>query len=87
MHSLPRAHEEIINNMLRDFKFRVSTIEIGESLEIEAKEIKADDFDFTDFIELPAYNIDENVKERKKKFNRAKVKQETKKLIDDELEL
>lgn len=81
LHSLPRDQEEIINNMLRDFKFRASIISIGKTVEMEAQEIE---FDMSDCIEIPVYDITPEIK--KSKFNRAKVKQETKKLIEEELQ-
>lgn len=72
-HSLPREQEEIINNMLRDFKFRVSTISLGDSVEVEAKEME---FDLSDCIEIPLEPV-----KKKEKFNRAKTKQQTRKKL------
>lgn len=73
LHSLPRHEEEIINNMLRDFKFRASTISVGKEIEIQAKQIE---FDLTDCIEIPLEPI-----KKKEKFNRSKTKQETRQKI------
>ena len=72
-HSLPREQEEIINNMLRDFKFRASTISIEDKVKVEGKEME---FDLSDCIEIPLEPI-----KRKEKFNRAKTKQETRNKI------
>lgn len=72
-HSLPREQEEIINNMLRDFKFRASIISLGDSVEVEAKEME---FDLSDCIEIP---LERNPK--KKKFNRSETKRETREKV------
>lgn len=72
-HSLPREQEEIINNMLRDFKFRASMVSVDDTVEIEAKEMS---FDLSDCIEIPLEPV-----KKKEKFNRAKTKQETREKI------
>lgn len=81
-HSLPREQEEIINNMLRDFKFRASTISIEDKVKVEGKEME---FDLSDCIEIPLYDVitKKDYKKKNKPFNRAKVKQETRRKIEN----
>lgn len=83
IHSLPREQEEIINNMLRDFKFRASVISIDKNVEIEAQEFN---LDMSDCIEIPVYDITPDINKKKLKFNRAKTKQKTRQLIEEELQ-
>lgn len=76
LHSLPRNEEEIINNMLRDYKWRIDNgreckIELVDTLDIGV-DIKFAEISFTDEIRPP-----------KEKFNRAKVKQETRNKIKE----
>lgn len=70
IHSLPREQEEIINDYLREWKKQnYSKCEISFVNEIE-----------TDFeIDLAELEVEEEIK----KFNRAKIKQETKERIDE----
>ena len=82
LHSLPRDQEEIINNMLRDYKFRATTLSIGKSVEIEGQEFE---FDLSDCIEIPLEPISKSDKKKIKPFNRAKTKQDTRRKIDEEL--
>jgi len=63
LHSLPRHHEEIINNMLRQYKINVAVM---KGTEIEAQQLE---FDLSDYIEIP-------LERDNKKYNRAKVKRE-----------
>ena len=83
LHSLPRDQEEIVNNMLRDYKFRASTISIGKSLEVEGQEFE---FDLTDCIEIPLEPIPKSDKKKIKPFNRAETKRNTRRIIDEELD-
>ena len=76
LHSLPRNEEEIINNMLRDYKWRIDNgreckIELVDTLDIGI-EVKVAEISFSDEIKPP-----------KEKFNRAKVKEETRNKIKD----
>ena len=73
-HSLPRDHEEIINNMLRDYKFRALQVQVGEEIHIEGTEMQ---FDLSDCVEI-------KLEHKKKPFNRAEVKRETRKLIEED---
>jgi len=66
MHSLPRGQEEIINNILREYK-----------RQIDECEVVVDDVDVP-FTVIPVeFYVDE-----RGKYNRAKKKQEDKRLID-----
>ena len=77
LHSLPREHEEKINGMLRDFKkCEVIWDAVIEEIDFE---IKAAEISFSEELALPK-------KKSKGEFNRAKVKQETRRKIEEELE-
>ena len=82
LHSLPRREEEKINNMLREWKLNFATLS-GEEQEIvfgeESGTIELGLQD--DFIEIPVYT-----QTKKQKYNRAKVKREYQKIIDEDLE-
>ena len=89
LHSLPREQEEVINNMLRDFKQELEIrggilvptetgLEIRQPFQIQLGFDIGDDYDV-----IPVYDNTKEDKERK--FNRAKVKQETLQLINEEL--
>lgn len=69
--------------MLRDFKFRASVISIDKNIEIEAQEFN---LDMSDCIEIPVYDITPDINKKKLKFNRAKTKQKTRQLIEEELQ-
>lgn len=62
MHSLPREHEEVINNMLRNYK---------NSIECSVEFI--DNLDFPYIINTTVFIPDE-LNKRKRKYNRAKEK-------------
>lgn len=85
LHSLPRDQEEIVNNMLRDykFKFRATTLSIGNTIELDGQEFE---FDLSDCIEIPLETIPKPDKRKTKPFNRAKTKQDTRRKIDEELD-
>ena len=76
LHSLPRHEEELINNMLRDYKWRIDNgreckIELVDTLDIDVG-VKFAEISFSDEIKPP-----------KEKFNRAKIKRETRNKIRD----
>lgn len=71
MHSLPRQHEEVINNMLREFKLNYIAGEEHGSIDLVLGD---------DYIEIPLE------KQTKKKYNRAKEKRNLNKRIEEELE-
>ena len=68
MHSLPRSQEEIINDMLRDYK--KCKIEFTDELETGVQIL---------FTDLEVYG---QKKERKDKFNRAREKEDARKEIE-----
>ena len=89
MHSLPREDEEVINNMLRKFKIQGGTLTATEQ-GLQIQDFFGIDLDYElndeDVITIPVYD---NTKEdyiKRQKFNRAKVKRETQRFIDDELD-
>lgn len=55
-------------------------VQITEPIQIDL------DFDMSDTITIPVYDNTIEDYERRKKFNRAKVKRETQRYIEDELE-
>lgn len=91
IHSLPREHEEVINDMLRDFKYSLD-IRVG-IMSIDDKGINMqqpvvislDDFQFDDCLVIPLEdNTIEDIAKRQK-YNRAKVKREFQRRVDEEL--
>lgn len=92
LHSLDRADEEIINDMLREFK--VNCLIMGGN-EAQSFKIEQD----TEFIAIPVFNLEENSEldiirksekqKRREKYNknknpsRAKKKKELQELIDE----
>ena len=87
LHQQPPEVIEDINNKLQDFKASIdlARLEIGEEgLNIE--KVLSINFDIEDTISIPLYdNTPEIEEKRHKKFNRAEVKRETSKLIEEEL--
>lgn len=76
LHSLPRNEEEIINNMLRDYKWRIDNarkckIELVDTLDIGIE------------LNIAEISFSNELKVSKTKFNRAETKKETKQLIKE----
>ena len=88
LHSLPRDKEEVINDMLRQFKLQGGIIvptqegalEVQQPIQIEFN------FDMSDCITIPVHNNTKEDYEKRQKFNRAKEKRKTERFIQDELE-
>ena len=74
LHSLPREQEEIVNNMLRDFKDS-----------IQCKVELVDDLEFPYTI-IATEIVPAELFEKKQKYNRAKEKAAWKKKAEEELE-
>ena len=74
MHSLPRQHEEIINNMLREYKLNIAIFYGTGEIE-KHQEVK---IDMSDYIEIEVFDYD--AKEKRIPKTRAKLKVETEKL-------
>lgn len=88
LHSLPRDEEEIINEMLRHYKYKIKCgILVPTDLDIQLQQPDSIDLDFNlndeDVIVIPVYDTEKE--DYDKKFNRAKYKRETQKIIDEEL--
>ena len=79
-HNLPRKHEEVVNNMLREYKSNIDELK-------ECKIEFVDDLDTGIEIKYTEISFDEPKKGPKEKFNRAKVKAETRKIIEEDLEI
>lgn len=88
LHSLPDYQKEQINQALQQYKLTLlaKRLEADESGQI--REVTAEiplEFDPKDFIEIPVFDTKE--KPQKRKFNRAKVKREFQKQVDEALVL
>jgi hypothetical protein len=79
MHSLPREHEEIVNNMIREYKMGIAIIGNGEVTQTQSLELDFN-IDLDDCITIP-------LEKDNARYNRARVKRETQRMIDEELEL
>lgn len=84
IHSLPREQEEIINNMIREYKSKAILnfgILIPEDNDIQLENVDSKEIDDEiDTIEIPVYNMTDKDKEY---YNRAKEKEELQKCIRD----
>ena len=81
-HSLPRNQEEVINNMLRDYKYRTRR----DQTQYDYTPIMlVDDIDM-DFVIKTAEISFSDERKPKEKFNRAKTKREFEKRIREEME-
>ena len=84
IHSLPRHQEEIVNNMLRDYKYQI------DSGKYEKIGIEFVDTECTKYMEELGYVVNaaeiipERDLKRKQKFSRSKVKEETRRLVEEE---
>ena len=86
MHSLPREDEEVINDMIREFKLSGGImVPLEKGIDVQPIELELD-FDMSDCITIPVYDNTKEDYEKRKKFNRAKMKRETQQFIDDELD-
>lgn len=75
LHSLPRQQEEVVNNMLRQWKLNYIELNGEQHGSIEF------DIDFDDCIELPVFKM-----KNRGTFNRAKENREFRKRVEEELE-
>lgn len=80
VHSLPRNQEEIVNNMLREYKreYDLVPVRLEEEIDIDF-EFKMAEIEFSDELGIVVRPI-------KKKFNRAKENREFRKRIKEDLE-
>lgn len=84
LHSLPREQEEIVNNMLREFKINCLVMN-GKG---EIQDYKSFNIDYdrvAEYIEIPAYENTEKDNRKRQKYNRAKDKKRVKEIIEDDL--
>lgn len=79
LHSLPREQEEIVNNMIRQYKMGMAIMTNGEITQTQAIDLDFN-LDLDDCIVIP-------LEDNNRKYNRAKMKRETQRLIDEDLEL
>ena len=89
LHSLPRKQEEIINNMLREYKYSVvmgflTPTDIGLDIDLQKLNFEIDK-DLEDCITIPLEETTKEDIDKLHKLNRAKIKRETQKQIEDEL--
>ena len=81
LHSLPKEHEEIVNGMLRDYK---AGIDSGRYERVDVELVEDLDTGLEiNFAELSAED-DRIVIDRPKKYNRALVKREMRRIIEEE---
>ncbi len=91
IHSLSRDEEEIINNMLRQYKYEYELrgglmLPTESGLEVQQPFVVDLGFDFgEDYITIPVYDNTKEDMQKRQKFNRAKIKQETRQQIDEAL--
>ena len=92
IHSLPHQNEEMINDMLREFKINCLAMR-GDGEMVAAQQISFKESDFEDAIVIPVYDNTPEIQEKRKKnakYNRLKNptramrKQELQQLIDEE---
>ena len=88
IHSLSREQEEVINNMIREYKSKAILnfcILIPEDNDIQLESTNSIEFDINneiDTIEIPVYDMTDRDREI---YNRAKEKRELQKYIDEYL--
>ena len=88
MHSLPREQEEVINNMLRNYKFKIDggfIVATDKGIEMHdpfGVELEMDLSKDIEFIEIPVYDNTKEDMEKRKKYNRAQTKREFQRKID-----
>lgn len=93
LHTLPRDEEEVVNNMIRKWKINCIALQDGEVTDSMSKDFP----DWTEEEEYMIIKLEKNTKEQlkklyhkkekeKRKFNRTKMKQETRQFIKEELE-
>lgn len=82
LHSLPKEHEEIVNGMLRDYK---AGIDEGRYERIDVELVEELDTGISiNFAELSAED-DRIVIQRPKKYNRAKMKEEMRRMVEEDI--
>lgn len=90
LHSLPREQEEIINNMLRQYKLQISGGVIqatDKGLEPELPYVIDLELDLNDCDTIPVYTTEQTPsKKPKQKYNRAKSKRAFNRFVEDELD-
>lgn len=87
IHSLPRHQEEIVNNMLRAYKINFMELNQGQVLGAGSLQLE----DELEFISIPIETNEAEIrraraiyeKKKKQEFSRAKIKQDTKRQIDE----
>lgn len=87
LHRQPPEVIDSINKRLQEFKLSIDIAEMRiDEKGIEARRIAMSDFCCDSYIEIPIYeNTEKDEMRRKEKFNRAKVKRDTEKIIEEEL--
>ena len=86
LHSLPTYQKEQINQAIQQYKLSILAKRLEIDKDGQVKELTEEiplDFNPEDFIEIPVF--DTETKPVKKKFNRAKVKRDFKRQVEEEL--
>lgn len=87
IHSLSRKQEEVINNMLREFKYSIvmgTVTPTDTNLDINLQKIDLE-FSTDDCITIPLEDTTKEDIDKLHRFNRAKLKRETQKQVEEEL--
>lgn len=86
LHRLPEDQKQIINRKLQEYKMTFVELKATDrGLETEAHEIPIE-LDLSDCIEIPLYDNTKEDNQKRQKFNRAKVKEEFRRRIEEDLE-
>ncbi len=87
LHQQPPEVIAAINNRLQQFKWEIDMAKIQVTDRgVETDKLKSFEIDMSDTIDIPLYdNTIEDIEKRHKKFNRAEIKRETLKQIEEEL--
>lgn len=95
IHSLPREQEEMVNDMLREFKAQIKPNDISlqvVDLSVEDKGIDCNslgtfEIDLCDTLDISLKDMTPEVQKKREKFNRTKEKRKFERLIIEELEI
>lgn len=82
LHKLSEEDKAKVNNRLQQYKISVAALSLSPNIQVEGQVLQ---FDFSDCLEIPLEPNTEH-QEEKRKFDRAKQKRETQRLIDESFE-
>ena len=82
LHRLSEEDKAKVNDRIQQYKLSIATLSISDNIQVSGQVLE---FDFSETLEIPL-ELNTEEQERKRKFNRAKQKRETQRLIDESLE-